>query len=294
MFSDAKDYETAFLSVDRESAQGYYYGLSPGMGPYAAPYAGEDPTATLGEILNQDDKDQPNRSTYVSTDVRDAMMMMLPSLIRLFGASESPVFLVPRTEAEVDQAEQATDYVNYVFWNDNPGFLNLYGAIKDALTVKTGFLKWWSEDHQEMKRKRFQNVSADQIQMILSEDPTARILEIGKPVKSQSARSPSGAAAATSRGAAARAAAGGPTPRSAGGWGPARRPDGWRADAQLPPALTAPPPPVYDHVVIEYEVKKPLIKVAGVPPEEMRLDRYARSFATAASSATSGSCRSIS
>ena len=38
---------------------------------------------------------------------------------------------MPRTEAEVDQAEQATDYVNYVFWNDNPGFLNLYGAIKE-------------------------------------------------------------------------------------------------------------------------------------------------------------------
>ena len=46
----------------------------------------------------------------------------------------------------------------------------------------------------------------------------------------------------------------------------------------LPQNLTAPPPPVYDHVIIEYEVKKPLIKVAGVPPEEMRLDRYARTF----------------
>ena len=69
---------------------------------------------------------------------------MLPSSDPACSARpKSPVFLVPRTEAEVDQAEQATDYVNYVFWNDNPGFLNLYGAIKDALTVKTGFLKWW-------------------------------------------------------------------------------------------------------------------------------------------------------
>ena len=292
MFSDAKDYETAFLSVDRQSAQSYYYGLSPGMGPYAAPYAGEDPTATLGEILNQEDKDQPNRSTYVSTDVRDAVMMMLPSLIRLFGASESPDFLVPRTEAEVDQAEQATDYVNYVFWNDNPGFLNLYGAIKDALTVKTGFLKWWSEDHQEMKRKRFQNVSADQIQMILSEDPTAKIFEIGKPVKSQLpvpppappppppvAQPPGPPPTGSPLGP---LAAGGPPPPmpQAPPPGPPAGPMAGAPMPQLPPALTAPPPPVYDHVVIEYEVKKPLIKVAGVPPEEMRLDRYARSFAT--------------
>ena len=52
-------------------------------------------------------------------------------------------------------AEQATNYVNYVMWNDNPGFLNLYGAIKDALTVRTGFIKWWTEDQKEVKRKRF-------------------------------------------------------------------------------------------------------------------------------------------
>ena len=39
-----------------------------------------------------------------------------------------------------------------------------------------------------------------------------------------------------------------------------------------------PPPPIYDKVTIEFEKSKPLIKVAGVPPEEMRLDRYARTF----------------
>jgi hypothetical protein len=39
-----------------------------------------------------------------------------------------------------------------------------------------------------------------------------------------------------------------------------------------------PPPPAFDHVVISYEVSKPIIKVCGVPPEEMRIDRYARTF----------------
>jgi len=50
------------------------------------------------------------------------------------------------------------------------------------------------------------------------------------------------------------------------------------APPPLPANLTQPPPPVLDHVVIEFEVSKPIIKVAGVPPEEMRLDRYARTF----------------
>ena len=39
-----------------------------------------------------------------------------------------------------------------------------------------------------------------------------------------------------------------------------------------------PPIAVYDHVAFRFEVAKPLVKVAGVPPEEMRIDRYARTF----------------
>ena len=153
MFEDSTDYETAILSGDRSEAALYYAGLEPSMDytDVSGPYRGEDPNQTLGELLDQDKKNRPNRSTFVSTDVKDAIMLMLPSLVRLFGASENPVNLVPRSEADSDMAEQATSYVNYVFWNDNPGFLNLYGAIKDALTVRTGFLKWWSEDEKEVQ-----------------------------------------------------------------------------------------------------------------------------------------------
>ena len=319
LMSDSKDYELSFLAIARQDAQMYYYGMQPWIGPYnpGSPYIGEDPNATLGEILNKDNTNQPNRSTYVSTDVRDAVMMMVPSLIRLFGASESPVFLVPRHQDEVDQAEQGTDYVNYTFWNDNPGFLILYGAFKDALTVKTGFVKWWSDDHREIRRKTFLNITADEIQLILSEDDTAKIVDIGKPVKqpppkvpqapppsaapppapmAQSPQpGPQGISAPVGPnlpppGGAPPGATGMPPPGPPGGGAgapggppasPGAPPPGPMAGAAPPPlpaTLTAPPPPVYDHVVIEFEVKKPIIRVAGVPPEEMRLDRYARTF----------------
>ena len=71
-------------------------------------------------------------------------------------------------------AEQATNYVNYVFWQDNAGFLTLYGAFKDALTVKTGFVKWWTDNTKETKRKQFENITMEQLQMLLAEDPTAK------------------------------------------------------------------------------------------------------------------------
>ena len=39
-----------------------------------------------------------------------------------------------------------------------------------------------------------------------------------------------------------------------------------------------PPPTVFEEVIVQFEVDKPLTKVAGVPPEEMRIDRYARTW----------------
>ena len=262
MMGDARDYEDAFLAVDRNHAQLYYYGYEPWIGPYnpGSPYVGEDPNATLGEILNKDNTNQPNRSSFVSTDVRDAVMMMLPSLVRLFGASEAPVALVPRNETEVDTSEQATDYVNYTFWNDNPGFLILYGAIKDALTVKAGFVKWWSDTETEKQTKTFENIGADQIQMLIMEDPSAKVLDLGQPIQ-QPTPPPQMQ----------------PPPGPPGAI-PGMGPPGGSLPPGGPPGVPPPPPPIYDKVVIQFEKSKPLIKVAGVPPEEMRLDRYARTF----------------
>jgi hypothetical protein len=76
-------------------------------------------------------------------------------------------------------------------------------------------------------------------------------------------------------------AAGGPSPISGPPQPPGAPPPPGAAGGQppLPPGLAgAIAPPAFDHVVIEYQVAKPIVRVTGVPPEEMRLDRYARTF----------------
>jgi hypothetical protein len=226
LIRDSRDYEGSVLAPARDEAQKYYYGYMPALNPDGSPYTDtqiiQDPNATYEQILGYDQQ-SANKSTYVSTDVRDAVMLMLPSLIRLFAASENVVSLTPRTQADVDPAQQQTNYINYVFWQDNAGFLILYGAFKDAMTVRTGYVKWWTDDTKEKRRKTFLNLNQNQIALITQADPTAKI--VGRP----------------------------------------------QSDLMtgLIPSVT-----------FEYEVDKPLIKVMGVPPEEMRLDRYARSFST--------------
>ena len=109
MITDSRDYEGSTLAGDRDYAQKYYYGLLPTLSgddgnPYSDTTIVQDANATYEEVSGRTE-DEANRSKYVSTDVRDAVMMMLPSLIRLFGASESPVQLVPRAAAESDMAD---------------------------------------------------------------------------------------------------------------------------------------------------------------------------------------------
>ena len=80
---------------------------------------------------------------------------MLPSLIRQFTSQEHPVHFMPRTEADVAMAEEAQDYVAYVWKYDNPGFLNLNAILKDALIKRTGICKWWTEREAEIVEQRY-------------------------------------------------------------------------------------------------------------------------------------------
>ncbi len=52
----------------------------------------------------------------------------------------------PRGPEDEKIAEQATEYVNYVFNCDNPGFLILHNWFKDAFLAKVGIVKVWWED----------------------------------------------------------------------------------------------------------------------------------------------------
>jgi hypothetical protein len=316
MITDSRDYEGSILAANRDYAQKYYYGLLPTLYPDDNPYSDttfvEDRDATYEEY-NKVDQDTANRSTFVSTDVRDAIMLMLPSLIRLFAATESPVELVPRSANQSDMATQATNYVNYTFWNDNNGFLILYGAFKDAMTLKTGFVKWWTDNEKEIRTKTFTNITAQQIQQILTEDPSAKLVEIGQPVQPPPpppqmqpppqagipGMGPPGGAPPAGNAPPGMAPPGpppgmqpGPPPMGPPGGAPPGMPGGPppgggpMPPTGPPPGMAPPGPPmggmppiaVYDHVAFRFEVAKPLIKIAGVPPEEMRIDRYARTF----------------
>ncbi len=88
------------------------------------------------------------RSKAVSTDIADAVETILPDLVEIFMSEDAVAFL-PKGQEDEEAAEQETDLIGHVFYNENDGFMILYTVIKDALLSKTGVFKWWSEEYDE-------------------------------------------------------------------------------------------------------------------------------------------------
>lgn len=167
MIEDSIDYEESYLSRARQENMEYYNGVQPAI------------DITIDPINDPDGGLSPNKSTFVSTDVRDTILTVMPSLMRIFtNFDEHVADFLPNTEEQQEMAEQAYDYLNYVFYHDNPGFIILHSVIKDALTVKTGITKWWTDTDREVTEKVFRNLVEEQLQYLIYESPEAEIVEM--------------------------------------------------------------------------------------------------------------------
>src|SRR6056300_130026 len=99
------------------------------------------------------------RSQVVSTDVADTIESILPNLLRVFTASDKVVRCEPVTAEDVPLAEQATAYLNHVFYKDNNGFQLLYNFFKDALIEKNGFLKIYYDESEKVEHETYKNLT---------------------------------------------------------------------------------------------------------------------------------------
>jgi len=110
------------------------------------------------------------RSEIVTTDVRDTIEYIMPSLMRIFTTHNNVAEFEPQGPEDVEMAQQATDYVNYVFNKQNNGFKVLYDAFKDALISKTGVIKHFWEEKKEVSHETYENLTEIEYQSILAND----------------------------------------------------------------------------------------------------------------------------
>lgn len=154
--TDAVSYIDDDIGPDRAKAIDYYFGR------------------TVGEELAY----EQGRSGVVSRDVHDMVAAALPSLMRIFFGPEHVVEFEPYGPEDEDEAQQKTDYVNYIVTTDNDGFEVFYAALKDALRSKVGFVKYWWDDSEQVSTRTYTGLDEDSLTLLLEELQGATDAEI--------------------------------------------------------------------------------------------------------------------
>jgi len=149
--TDSLGYMGDTISQQREKAMSYYYGQ---------PFGNE----------------VEGRSQFVDSTVQDTIEWIKPSLMRVFASGDQMVKFSPHGPEDVKMAEQATDYVNYVFTKDNPGWEILYSWFTDALLSKNGIVKVWWDEYEEWNREEYRGLNEMEFEALLS-DPSVEVLE---------------------------------------------------------------------------------------------------------------------
>lgn len=116
------------------------------------------------------------RSKVVSSDVQDTVESIMPSMMEIFtGGDEACRFNAQGPEDE-PAAEQETDYINHVFYQECSGFLVLHDFIKDTILQKNGIVKRWWEKSEKFERETYVGLDDNAYQMLLA-DPDLEQIE---------------------------------------------------------------------------------------------------------------------
>jgi len=127
----------------------------------------------LGEPLGNEVE---GRSSVVATEVADTVEAIMPNLMRVFTANDKYVRFAPRTAEDVEAAEQASNYVNYIINQRNDGYKLLHTFFKDALLFRMGVVKFFYEEKENVDEEEYNGLSEDELVMLMN-DPDIEIVE---------------------------------------------------------------------------------------------------------------------
>ena len=109
------------------------------------------------------------RSQIVTAEVAEAVDGALPQVLKVFTQSQRAVVFEPVNEGDSELSEQATNYVNHIFYKDNNGFELLHDMFWDALAQKVGVLKCYWDDKKDVTKEKYENLTEDELAMIMQD-----------------------------------------------------------------------------------------------------------------------------
>src|SRR5215469_12145423 len=107
-------------------------------------------------------------SAIVTTEVRDIVESMMPSLMRIFMSGDRVAQFDPTGPGHEAFADQATDYANYIFTKDNDGYSILQTAFRDGLVQKVGIVKIGWEDREDITKETYRGLTDIELEQLIA------------------------------------------------------------------------------------------------------------------------------
>jgi hypothetical protein len=121
---------------------------------------------------------EPNKSSVVSHDVADTINAIKPGVMRVFAASDRVVVYEGRQEKDVEGAKQATDCINYYWWNEWNGYRVLYDAIDDGLGLRNGIIKHIWDPSKVYKTETLTGLSEEDLLALQTDETVEDFIEV--------------------------------------------------------------------------------------------------------------------
>ncbi len=110
------------------------------------------------------------RSRIVTRDVLEVVEWAMPELLDVFASGDEIAIFSPNSEVDEQEAQQATDYINHIFFNENDGFEILHDMFKDALMQKSGITKVWWDDTPKVSVEEYSGLDEFAFQKLVSQE----------------------------------------------------------------------------------------------------------------------------
>jgi hypothetical protein len=146
------DYNTK-IAAQREQSHRYYYG---------EPFGNE----------------RKNFSRHVSMDVFEGVEDVKAKILDTFTAGHQLLKFEQEMDDPVDAAQDATDYVHSIFFKQNRGTSIIEDSLHDALVAKLATAELCWHERVRVTPEIFQDVPADQLNVLLSQDPNIHDFKI--------------------------------------------------------------------------------------------------------------------
>lgn len=119
--------------------------------------------------------EEEGRSQVVTREVFETIEWQRNDYARIFASGGNVVTLQETSESDEKYAKDAADYLNWMFFSDNPGFENLDDFAFDGMLHRRGYLAVYWRDKEYQAPQSLTGLNIMQVQQLMA-DPQVEII----------------------------------------------------------------------------------------------------------------------